>query len=214
LPGFAGGGPDLAGFGFGSAKNPDIVAILTYFMVMWNSLRWPVGLIGAAASGPCVNAMSERRSHPLAELSDNTIPCLYLQSKGLFQLVKQRLRLVCVVTLALEPGHEPKLRGYALLTFRNVPLGKLEVFARCGSIDEGDHNILKLPTRAKVPFWRRNCALDALRSPCDLSGWDVQRRFMCQWRGFALTPVLKFRIGRRGLKLTSIWGGCRRVPRP
>jgi hypothetical protein len=81
-------------------------------------------------------------SHSLAQLLGKTIPMLDVQSESLFELVKQRVGLLDFETSALKLGHERKLRNHAQLSFRDVPLGKLEMFARQGLIDDGKHNPL------------------------------------------------------------------------
>jgi hypothetical protein len=81
-------------------------------------------------------------SHSLAQLLGNAIPMLDVQSESLFEPVKQRVGLLDFETSALKLGRERKLRNHAQLSFRDVPLGKLEMFARQGSIDDGQHNPL------------------------------------------------------------------------
>ena len=89
---------------------------------------------------PAVIAKSKRASHALAELLGNTIPMLDVQSESLFELAKQRVGRLDFETSALKHGHERELRDDAELSFRDVPLGKLEMFARQGSIDHGKHD--------------------------------------------------------------------------
>lgn len=87
-----------------------------------------------------VVAKSKRRSHSLAKLLGNTIPVLDVQSESLFELVKQRFGLLDFEAAELEPSHERKLRNDAESSCRDVPLGKLQMFARQGSIGHGKHN--------------------------------------------------------------------------
>jgi len=86
-----------------------------------------------------VIANSKRRSHSLAKLLGNTIPVLDVQSESLFELVKQRFGLLDFEAAELERSTS-KLRNDAESSCRDVPLGKLQMFARQGSIDHGKHN--------------------------------------------------------------------------
>jgi hypothetical protein len=70
----------------------------------------------------------------------NTIPMLDMQSESLFELMKQRIGRVDFETSALKLGHERPLCSHAEFSLRDVSLGKLEMFAREGSIDHGKHN--------------------------------------------------------------------------
>ena len=56
--------------------------------------------------------------------------------------MKQRVGLLDFEASALKLGHERKLRNHPELSFRDVPFGKLKMFARQGSIDDGQHNPL------------------------------------------------------------------------
>jgi hypothetical protein len=70
----------------------------------------------------------------------NTIPMLDMQSESLFELMKQRIGRVDFEPSALKLGYKRHLRRQAEFSLRDVPLGKLEMFAREGSIDHGKHN--------------------------------------------------------------------------